>query len=235
MKVKIFSTKKLLPSNDFNRLLNPLLFEFSSDSFIKISPLVIPRSQQIHSNVLITSKNSLPEFQKHLQISKRNVSNFSFWCVGEKTAQRITTLFHPPTFVAQSAYSLSKQLLYQKNERFSYLCGKSRLDILPQTLTKYGMVFNEIHTYQTEILAKKITVTPDAVLFFSPSGVKGFFAKNTLEKGVAFSIGSTTTKALIHYTKKKVITSQEASLNSILDTVITHFSRYATDTKRPIT
>ena len=223
MKIKIFSTKKLFPSKELHTLLNPQYFDLSSQSFIEITSLTIPPTQHIYPDVLITSQNSLRGLQRFVQATQRQSSDFSFWCVGEKTAHKITEYFHPPTLVAQNAQELSQHIISQKDRAFSYVCGKNRLDIIPQALKKHKITFNEIHAYQTEILCPKVDTDRDAFLFFSPSAVSGFFRKNRVERGVIFSIGKTTTAALIKHTEKPIIDCKKPSLRCILDAVNKHF------------
>ena len=56
----------------------------------------------------------------------------------------------------------------------------------------------------------------EAVVFFSPSGVRSFAKFNSLENLKIFSIGQTTEKELRKFTQNKIFTSKESNLEDLL-------------------
>ncbi|MEO8416473.1 MAG: uroporphyrinogen-III synthase, partial [Ginsengibacter sp.] len=66
----------------------------------------------------------------------------------------------------------------------------------------------------------------DGILFYSPSAVKSFFLKNTLQNNTElFAIGSTTAKALKHFTQLPVIIAEMPGKENLVKLAIHHFSK----------
>ncbi len=64
-----------------------------------------------------------------------------------------------------------------KNDSFHFFCGNIRSDEIPSKLKENNIPFEEIEVYKTTLNPKKFESQFDAVLFFSPSGVRVFFRK----------------------------------------------------------
>jgi uroporphyrinogen-III synthase len=97
------------------------------------------------------------------------------------------------------------------------------LDLLNEKLHLQNIVYRKVILYDTELLHPKIDENHDAVCFFSPSGVRSFAKLNSLEGKTLFSIGETTEKELKNWTKNKIYTSKESSLNDLLNLINTHY------------
>ena len=59
--------------------------------------------------------------------------------------------------------------------------------------------------YDTALNFKKINAAPDAILFYSPSGVESHTKMNTISDSSCFCIGKTTAKALPEQPKDLVV------------------------------
>ena len=64
----------------------------------------------------------------------------------------------------------------------------------------------------------------DAILFYSPNGVKSYLQKNTLNNALCFSIGPTTTETLQEHTET-IITAKQPSIEHVIAAVKNHFTR----------
>lgn len=99
---------------------------------------------------------------------------------------------------AASANELADVMAAEAVQSVLHICGNLRLETLEDKLKQAGIGYKDLAVYRTGILTdKKITEHFDAVLFFSPSGVDGFFSLNHVtDKTVCCCIGETTAQAL---------------------------------------
>ena len=104
-------------------------------------------------------------------------------------------------------------------ERFIHFCGNLALDILDQKLPLQNISYKKVIVYKTNLLYPEITENYDAVVFFSPSGVRSFAKFNSLEKIKIFSIGQTTEKELKKFTQNRIFTSKESNLEDLLSVI----------------
>ena len=57
----------------------------------------------------------------------------------------------------------------------TFFCGNQRRDTLPDKVRAAGIKVEELVVYETVELPLKVTDHYDAILFYSPSGVRSFF------------------------------------------------------------
>ncbi|GAA6764644.1 hypothetical protein AAFH68_05750 [Flavobacterium sp. CGRL1] len=69
---------------------------------------------------------------------------------------------------------------------------------------------------------KKIKANPEALLFFSPSGVKSYLKDNTINKQLCFCIGETTAEAL-HKITKNIIIADQPTIEDVIEDVIQEY------------
>lgn len=111
-----------------------------------------------------------------------------------------------------------------QSKNITFCCGNIRRDELPDMLRNAGITVNEIVVYETHETPKPLSGTYDGIMFFSPSSVRSFFTSNALPANtICFAIGHTTGAALQERTASNVVTSPEASVDALLQTVILHF------------
>lgn len=117
-----------------------------------------------------------------------------------------------------------KDVNLSQSKTITFCCGNIRRDELPDMLRNAGVTVNEIVVYETHETPKPLIGTYDGVMFFSPSSVRSFFNGNTLPAStICFAIGHTTGAALQERTDNNIVTSPEASVDALLQTVILHF------------
>ena len=93
------------------------------------------------------------------------------------------------------------------------------LDVLDKTLPLQNISYKKVTVYKTNLLYPKISEKYDAIVFFSPSGVRSFAKFNSLENLKIFSIGQTTEKELKKFTQNRIFTSKESNLEDLLNII----------------
>lgn len=85
-----------------------------------------------------------------------------------------------------------------------------------------GRAFQEIIVYKTMLTHKKIDAVPDAVLFFSPSGVESHEKYHELANTHCFCIGDTTAAAFTQV-PKSISVAKTPSANQVVAKTIHYF------------
>ena len=111
---------------------------------------------------------------------------------------------------AKNATLLAEKIINEGDcKEITFFCGDQRLDDLPETLFKAGILVNEEIVYTTIETPVMVERTYQGIIFFSPSAVHSFFSLNTLPiDTVIFSIGKTTSAVSHSYCSNKIITSE---------------------------
>lgn len=204
----ILSTKKLSLSQ--KELLLNAGVSFVEYDAIKVDsiPFEVPKCIQ---NAIFTSQNAVRSFCAN--VPSNTVENY--FCVGKKTKSLLEEKGQKVVKKTQYASELADYILKNhKNESFYFFCGNIRSDEVPLNFKENKIAFEEITVYQTTINPKKFERKFDAIMFFSPSGVKSFFDANNPSKDqkrglaeqlVAVCIGSTTAFEAKRYSENVVI------------------------------
>lgn len=207
--MKILFAKKV----DINTISEQLGNDFFVDcmEFIKtenhnISPF------EIKDKILIfTSVNGVYSFLENGFSLKGHL----ILVVGSKTQDAVISHFGKVEKTFAYASEMAKYIQSEQNKRYHlHFCGNLSLDILPQ-----NEYYQKIISYQTHLLFPKIEKDYDAVVFFSPSGVKSFALHNSFENKHFFAIGNTTKQELQQYTNN-ITTSPTANLAGILTEIL---------------
>lgn len=184
--------------------------------FIQIKFLKVDEFNTEFSTLIFTSKNGVFGFLENGFFFRKNQKIF---CVGSKTKKLIEENGGEVSENFKKAEELSQ---YLKNlsgkETFLHFCGNLTLDTLENSIENY----KAIEVYETELLYPKISEKFDAIVFFSPSGVRSFAKFNSLENMKIFSIGETTSKEIRKYTENQVFTSKENNLEDLLKLIISY-------------
>jgi uroporphyrinogen-III synthase len=168
----------------------------------------------IVENAIITSQNAAKAI-----IDKKVLIRHCF-CVGEKTQAFLEEYGQNVIKMTHYAEELAKIIQKKyKNEHFTFFCGNLRRDTIPEALKTNHISFIEIEVYKTTLNPQAIEGAFDGVLFFSPSCVESYVAKNNLEQQIAFCIGETTAEEVKKYSKNSVIASHP-TIESVLEKVV---------------
>jgi uroporphyrinogen-III synthase len=106
-----------------------------------------------------------------------------------------------------------------------FFCGDQRREELPERLHEKGIALQEILVYKTVSTPKKVEKRYDAILFFSPSAVKGFFSQNTVPADCTlFAIGGTTADCIRQHSSNRLIISNVSEKEALIKNAITYFT-----------
>jgi uroporphyrinogen-III synthase len=167
----------------------------------------------IIENAIFTSQNAVLSIQN----SEFRIQNC--FCVGEKTKALLEENGIKVIKMTEYASKLADYLVKNhKNDSFHFFCGNIRSDEIPSRLKENNITFKEIEVYKTTLNPKKFERQFDAVLFFSPSGVRSFCEERsnvTDNKAIFVCIGTTTASEAKRYTEN-VVVSNATTLESVI-------------------
>lgn len=207
----VLATKKL-KENQRSLLLNAGI-SFVEYNAIKIEfiPFEVPKNIE---NAIFTSQNAVNAVMSY-ELGVR-----SCFCVGEKTKQLLKENGLNVIKMTEYASELADYLVKtHKDEAFHFFCGNIRSNEIPVRLKENNITFEEIEVYKTTLDPKKFERKFDAILFFSPSGVRSFFSENNTAIGIAICIGKTTAAEAKKYTENVVIANSTTVESVIAKTV----------------
>jgi len=207
----VLSTKKLSPSQrDLLIHAGVSLVEYNA-IHIEFVPFDSPQTIE---NAIFTSQNGVQSFFD--DVCSSTVENC--FCVGEKTKALLEENGQKVIKMTEYASELSEYLVKNhKKDSFHFFCGNIRSDVIPSALKENNIAFEEIEVYKTTLSPKKFERQFDAILFFSPSGVRSFYEENNSSKvhSIAVCIGTTTAQEAKKYSDKIVISN-----STIVESVI---------------
>jgi len=213
--VQILSTKILSPL--YKQELMKYGVELVEADFIKTEnkPFEL---KDLNESLIFTSQNAVHSVLSHPkseELKKKKV-----YCVGLKTKSLLEENgFNVIAYTGYASDLAEIITLIYGNESYTFFSGNLRRDTLPEALKENGIKFNEIQVYETTLQPQKIKANPEAILFFSPSGVKSYLKHNTINKQICFCIGDTTAEALSKITKNIIIADQP-TIEDVIEDVI---------------
>lgn len=209
----VLSTKKL-KHNQRSLALSAKLSLVEYDAIhIAYVPFEMPRNIE---NAIFTSQNAVISF-----FDKNNSPSSikKCFCVGEKTKALLEEKGQEVVMMSEYATGLADYLISKhKEDSFHFFCGNIRSDEIPTRLKESDIFFKEIKVYNTTLNHKKFERWFDAILFFSPSGVRSFCEEeNNLKNNSAVfvCIGTTTASEARNYSKNVVI-SNSTTVESVI-------------------
>ncbi|OAD91160.1 uroporphyrinogen-III synthase [Aequorivita soesokkakensis] len=180
----------------------------------------------IIENAIFTSQNAVNALFKnecHPERSRRVFGNC--FCVGEKTKALLEENGIKVIKMTEYASKLADYLVKNhKNDSFHFFCGNIRSDEIPSRLKENNITFKEIEVYKTTLNPTKFERQFDAVLFFSPSGVRSYCEERsnlTDNKAIFVCIGTTTASEAKRYTENVVVSNATTVESVIAKTVKT--------------
>ncbi|MCI9844485.1 uroporphyrinogen-III synthase [Flavobacterium pectinovorum] len=177
--------------------------------------------KDLNESLIFTSQNAVHSVLSHPkaeELKKKNV-----YCVGLKTKTLLTDNgFNVIAYTGYASDLAEIITLIYSSESYTFFSGNLRRDTLPEALKENGIKFNEIQVYDTTLQPQKIKANPEAILFFSPSGVKSYLKDNKIQKQICFCIGETTAEALAKITKNIIIADQP-TMEDVIEDVINEY------------
>ena len=214
-KICVLSTKKL-HSNQKQFLLNAGFSVIEAD-FIKIT-FVPFQLKTIPTLLLFTSQNAVKSVLQNENID--TLKQISAVCVGSKTKQLLQENGFNVLEVQEYAEDLAP-IIQQKYhlEQIAFFAGNLRRNVLPHAMQKANISFDEYMVYQNASNPIEIQAETDALLFFSPSGIRSYLQQNTIKNQKCFCIGTTTAAALNGITNNIVIANKQTVENVIIQCI----------------
>jgi len=197
-KIKILSTRKL--NKDLRHLFDDLKFDFYQDDFISIQPLKFNFPEH-NGSWIFTSKNAVDAV---FSINK-NIDKFfnKIYCVGENTKSLLLKKGQKITKMAQNSSILADFISKTaKNEEFIFCRSDIKNEEFSIFFKKKNIKLKELVVYNNIAEPIKYNQVFDAILFYSPSGIKSFMTNNSLNNSYCICIGNTTSKYVNQYSDK---------------------------------
>lgn len=168
-----------------------------------------------NQSLIFSSANAVKAFFENGFLP--NADHNKIYAVGKKTEEALIEFGFNSIKIFKNIRELS-QFIVQENikENFLHFCGNLTLDILEKALNDEHLSYQKITVYQTQLLYPEISENYDAIVFFSPSGVRSFAKFNSLYGKALFAIGQTTENEFGKYTQSNVFVSQENNLEDLL-------------------
>lgn len=225
---KILWTKSSLQKEVNEAFDNQFHHEFLD--VIAIRHIKVPVFDLKNRSLIFTSVNGVESFFENGFVPKENLSdlaNFNkIYAVGKKTKKALRKYGFGTFKVKKHAADLADFIMKNSsNEMFLHFCGNLALDVLDKKLPLQNIHYRKIVVYETHLLYPKQAADFDAVVFFSPSGVRSFVKYNSLEGKAVFSIGQTTEKELKKHTQQPIITSTESTSEDLFQRIKNYYSK----------
>lgn len=214
--IKVLSTKIL--SEKQRRLFPEDRFMVSEYNAILTEecPFEIPEG---YSQLILTSQNAVRAFFNRAGSKKQ----YSCYCVGEKTRALLEEFGQKVLKTAQNAAELGHFIAKNyENEQFLYACGNLSRPELPELLKAKNIPFRSIIVYKTRLNEQKLNKKTDAILFFSPSGVKSYIAGNAIDNTTVFCIGNTTAEEAKKHIRN-IIISENPTTEDLIRSVVSYY------------
>jgi uroporphyrinogen-III synthase len=219
----VLSTKKLSPSQrDLLLYAGVSVVDYNAIN-IEFVSFDVPETIE---NAIFTSQNGVKSFFDNVRSSiptEPTINSIeNCFCVGEKTKTLLEKNGQNVIKMTEYASELAPYLVdNHKNDPFHFFCGNIRSDVIPSALKENNIAFEEIEVYKTTLSPKKFERQFDAILFFSPSGVRSFYEENNSSRvhSIAVCIGTTTAQEAKKYSDKVVISNSTIVESVIAKTV----------------
>ena len=220
--IRLLSTKIL--SQGFKDRLSMRSFSLVEQSFIKISPIQNIKLADSNQAIIFSSQNAVKIALDNPEI-KSLVDQKPIYCVGKKTALLLVKNGQKVVKIAENSSDLAHFIQKNhQNESFSFFCGKSRVNDLEHVLSVNDIPIQPVEIYETLPQSHIAKGYFDGIIFFSPSGVKGYAIHNFFEDSHCFCLGSTTAKAVRQFTNKLTIAKTPNELQLLLS-ITKHFNQ----------
>lgn len=216
--IQILSTKILSPLQ--KQELTKAGLELIEADFIKTEnkPFEL---KNLNESLIFTSQNAVHSVLSHPKSEELKSKNV--YCVGLKTKILLSESgFNVIAYTGYASDLAEIIALIYRNESYTFFSGNLRRDTLPNALKEAGIKLNEIQVYDTSLQPQKIKANPEAILFFSPSGVESYLKDNTINKQLCFCIGETTAEAL-HKITKNIIIADQPTVEDVIEDVLQEY------------
>jgi uroporphyrinogen-III synthase len=232
-KIQILSTKKI--SDSFIRLADENNICIDQLSFIETEKSVseeiknrISELSKQHITAVFTSSNAASALGKLVAAE----TNWKIFCIEPATKKTVEHIFKNSSIAGtgKDAQELSEKIINDKSvKEVIFFCGNQRRHLLPEQLKNNGINVKELVVYRTVEKPQIVSKKYDGILFFSPSAVRSFFAKNKPDTtSQIFATGKTTNEEVKRFLHNKTVISEIPGTEKLIDEVIKYFSAIKT-------
>ena len=209
--------------------------EVISMPMIKTSALSIKMEKKLESYdwLIFTSKNAVESFCSQIQPIKNKIA-----AIGQQTAKKLQQHQLEPVFTGsgKSSEEFASELLgvVKSEEHILLILGNLAPNTLEEALANHAQI-ERINIYKTEgagqidkrISNKIRTNQYDAITFTSPSAYTQLIKNIDFEEQhlKAFSIGQTTTSAMLENQHKPLATAKESTYCGLANTIIDYYQK----------
>lgn len=216
---KILVTKTLLVAQK-QRLIEAN-FEVTEADFISIKNKAFDFDSNSCDALIFCSQNAVYSALIHPKCAEMKTKDV--FCVGLKTKNLLTDNgFNVIAYTGYADDLCQIITLVYDNYRYTFLSGNLRKDTIPEGLKNAGIAINEIQIYETLLAPKKLQTLFDAILFFSPSGVKSFLKDNKINSEMCFCIGNTTALEVEKHSKN-IVVAAFSTIENLIEECINEF------------
>jgi|TARA_B100001094_G_scaffold193118_1_gene186985 uroporphyrinogen-III synthase len=218
-KIKILSTKIL--GEKMKQIFDDNKFELLEHNFIKIGSLNFDLPEH-DGSWIFTSQNAVNAV---FSISKsRDLIFNKIYCVGESTK---SILSKNGQKVAKNMKNSSKLANFiskkAKNEKFVFCRSNIKNDDFTTFFKKEKIDLKEIVVYNNQPNSVVLKDEFEAIMFYSPSGVKSFLKNNKLGSSYCICIGETTARYARNFSSN-VLNCKTPSIKHVIDKTIKLFA-----------
>ena len=171
---------------------------------------------------VFTSANAVKYFFENKGAAEL-LSNRNIFSLSGKTQEELHKHDLNAILVEENAADLADAIIQSKSSKsVLHIAGNLTLDTLEKKLKAAGIDYNRLVVYQTILKGQKLTDADfDVIMFYSPSGIEGFFTNNEFDDQVTYCcIGNTTANALKgKYSDAKIILPLHPTPESMLDAI----------------
>ncbi|HEU5364319.1 MAG TPA: uroporphyrinogen-III synthase [Hanamia sp.] len=231
--IQILSTKKI--GNSLikiaaarNICIDELNFIETQESISEETKRGILELSREMTTAVFTSSNAVNAVGKIVE----EQTNWKIFCIEPATRKTVEIVF-PNSSIAASAKNaeeLAGKIIEDKSvKQIVFFCGNQRRDLLVEKLKSNGIEVEEFVVYKTLEKPQTISKHYDGILFFSPSAVRSFFAKNKLDTTTQiFAIGKTTADEVKTFSNNSMVISEIPATENLVDEVIKYFTTIKT-------
>ena len=173
------------------------------------------------ADILITSANAariVEELLKELKPKR-------IFCVGELSAKLLAG-YCEEIVHADNSEALIQKILVNNVTALIHFCSNIALGTIKEAAHSNNIEYKELISYETVALEPKIDNLNsfDALLFFSPSGVRSFMVNNDLPETIIGAIGSTTANCIDN---TEITVASKSNSNELLKSIRQRYDRIA--------
>ena len=218
-KIKILSTKIL--NKNLREMFDDKKFDLFEHDFIKISSLNFELPEH-NGSWIFTSQNAVNAV---FSISKNiNLIFDKIYCVGENTKSILSKHGRKVEKNLKNSSKLANFISKKaKNEKFLFCRSNIKNDDFTAFFKKEKIDLKEIAVYNNMPNSVVLKDKFEAIMFYSPSGIKSFLKNNKLGSSHCICIGETTANYAKNYSSN-VLSCKTPSIKHVIDKTIKLFA-----------